>query len=80
MHSLPKEWAEALSKEFKQAKIIGIVKSGGFSSTFSPFQHLNEETKIRIKNKQNKLFIFLIYINASVKIFIKKILHKKTKI
>ena len=64
----------------KKNKIIGIVKSGGFSSTFSPFQHLNEETKIRIKNKQNKLFIFLIYINASVKIFIKKILPKKTKI
>jgi len=64
----------------KKNKIIGIVKSGGFSSTFSPFQHLNEETKIRIKNKQNKLFIFLIYINASIKIFIKKILPKKTKI
>ena len=26
--SLPKEWAEALSKEFKQAQIIGMIKEG----------------------------------------------------
>ena len=67
-------------KNTRENKIIGIVKSGGFSSTFSPLEHLNEETLIRIKNKQNILFIFLIYINASIKIFIKKILPKKTKI
>jgi len=57
----------------KKNKIIGIVKKGGFSSTFSPIEHLNEETKIRFKNQQNLLFIGLIYINALFKIFIKKI-------
>jgi len=60
-------------KYTKKNKIIGIVKSGGFSSSFSPIEHLNEETKIRIKNQQNVLFIFLIYINALIKILIKKI-------
>lgn len=62
-------------------EIIGEVKSGGFSSTLSPIQHLNEETKIRFKNNQNILIITLIYLNALVKIFTKflgKILFKKT--
>ena len=60
-------------KNTNKNKIIGIVKKGGFSSTFSPMEHLNEETKIRINNKQNILFIFLIYINALIKIFLKRI-------
>ena len=51
--------------------IIGEVKSGGFSSTISPMGHLLEETKIRLKNRQNFLIIFLIYINALIKILIK---------
>ena len=67
-------------KSTNKNKIIGIVKSGGFSSTFSSIEHLNEETKIRINNKQNILFISLIYINTLIKIFIKKFLSKKTKI
>ena len=50
-----------------------------FHLHFFSFQHLNEETKIRIKNKQNKLFIFLIYINTSIKIFIKKFYLKKQR-
>ena len=54
-------------------KIIGIVQRGGFSSTLSPMEHLKEETKIRVKNKQNLIFILLIYINSLLKIFIKKI-------
>lgn len=64
----------------KKNKIIGIVKKGGFSSTFSPIDHLNEETKIRFKNQQNLLFIGIIYINALFKIFIKKFLPKKAKV
>jgi glycosyltransferase involved in cell wall biosynthesis len=56
-------------------EITGEVKSGGFSSTLSPIQHLNEETRIRFKNNQNIFLIFFIYINALIKILIKKILR-----
>ena len=59
----------------KKNKIIGEVKSGGFSSTLTPLQHLNEETKIRVKNNQNILFIILIYVNTMIKIFIKKLIN-----
>jgi len=48
-------------------KIIGVVKSGGFSSKFSYFQHLKEETMIRIYNKQNFLIILIIFLNAYIK-------------
>ena len=48
-------------------KIFGEVKSGGFSSTLSSFEHLNEETKIRLKNKQNILLIAIIYVNTLFK-------------
>ena len=58
-------------------KIIGEVQSGGFSSTLTPIEHLKEETKIRLKNRQNILLIALIYSNALVKIFLKR-LFKKT--
>lgn len=54
-------------------KLVGIVQKGGFSSTLSPLEHLNEETRIRIKNKQNLLFLLLIYLNSIIKIIIKKI-------
>ena len=63
-------------KSTKRNKIIGVVKKGGFSSTLSPFEHLNEELKIRLKNKQNYFFLFLIFINSFVKILIKKIFTK----
>ena len=56
-----------------KSKIIGEVKSGGFSSTLTPLQHLNEETKIRIKNNQNIIFVSLIYVNTILKIFLKKV-------
>jgi len=47
--------------------VIGIMKSGGYSSKFSFFQHLLEETKIRYDNGQNIIFIFLIFLNAILK-------------
>ena len=53
-------------------RLIGEMKGGGYSSKFSFFDHLNEESKIRFKNKQNKFYILLIYINACIKFFIKK--------
>ena len=48
-------------------KIIGEVASGGFSSKFSFIDHLHEETKIRLKNKQNIILIIFIYINSVLK-------------
>ena len=64
---------DILIKSTPKNKIIGEVKSGGFSSTFTPLQHLNEETKIRIKNNQNYILIIIIYLNTLFKIFFKKL-------
>jgi glycosyltransferase involved in cell wall biosynthesis len=47
--------------------LIGIMKSGGYSSKFSFLQHILEETKIRYDNGQNFIFIFLIFLNAIIK-------------
>ena len=58
-------------KSTPKNKIIGIVQKGGFSSTLSPMQHIIEETKIRIKNKQNLIIVFLIFFNATIKSFFK---------
>ena len=64
---------DILVKSTPKNKIIGEVQSGGFSSTFSPLQHLNEETRIRTKNNQNLILICIIYLNTLVKIFFKKL-------
>ena len=53
--------------------LIGVVESGGFSSKLSFFDHLFEETKIRLNNKQNILLVFLIFVNAVMKWILKKI-------
>tara|TARA_B100001059_G_C17789007_1_gene558970 strand:- start:269 stop:1036 length:768 start_codon:yes stop_codon:yes gene_type:complete len=54
-------------------KIIGIMRSGGYSSKISFLQHLLEETNIRYNNGQNIFFVFLIFCNAIFKFFLKKI-------
>tara|TARA_B110001450_G_C17637064_1_gene487640 strand:+ start:924 stop:1718 length:795 start_codon:yes stop_codon:yes gene_type:complete len=51
----------------KKNQLIGIVKSGGYSSKVSFFDHLLEETKIRIANNQNYLFVIIIFFNAIIK-------------
>jgi len=56
----------------KSDEIVGEVQSGGYSSKVSFFEHLKEETSIRIKNRQNIFLIFFIFINAIIKRFIKK--------
>ena len=56
----------------KKNKLVGIVQKGGFSSTLSPLEHLNEETKIRYLNEQSLILIVLIYFNALIKILVKK--------
>ena len=46
----------------KKNELIGIFKSGtSYSSKFSFYDHLKEETIIRLDNKQNIFFVFLIY-------------------
>ena len=57
----------------KKNILIGEVQKGGFSSRISFFDHLIEETKIRIDNKQNFLIIMLIFLNAVLKFFLKKL-------
>ena len=57
----------------KKNELVGEVSSGGFSSQISLLDHLFEETKIRIKNKQNLFFIIIIFFNALLKHFIKKL-------
>ena len=51
----------------KKNQIIGEVASGGFSSTFNILERIKEEVNIRLKNKQNKLWIAIIYLNTIIK-------------
>jgi len=60
-----------LGKSTKKNELIGTVAAGGFSSKISFFNHLKEEIQIRKDNKQNKFFLFLIFINALIKNFLK---------
>ena len=57
----------------KKKDLIGNVASGGFSSKISFFEHLIEETKIRLKNKQNLLLIVIIFTNAIFKRLVKNL-------
>ena len=66
------------SKKFRggfteKSDVVGEVASGGFSSKLSFFEHLIEETKIRIDNNQNKILIIIIFINALIKNFFKRL-------
>lgn len=60
----------------KKEELIGIVASGGFSSQYGFWNRVKEEKQIRIDNKQNLIFIYIIYLNAIFKNFIKKLLQK----
>jgi len=46
---------------------IGNVASGGYSSKISFLEHLIEESKIRLHNKQNIFMVLLIFINSLIK-------------
>ena len=66
------------SKKYKGSStskydIIGEVASGGYSSKISFMDHLWEETKIRINNKQSKIVISIIFLNALIKRFFKNL-------
>ena len=51
----------------KKNQLVGVVQSGGFSCKFTFFQHLIEEVKIRLDNKQNKFLVIITIINALIK-------------
>ena len=51
----------------KKDEIFGIFRSGGFSSRVDPLMHLLETTKIRLKNKQNKFIILILFILKYIK-------------
>jgi len=54
-------------------QLIGEVSAGGFSSKLSFYQHLIEETSIRLDNNQNIFFVAIIFINSIIKNFLKKL-------
>ena len=55
----------------KKNDLIGNIASGGFSSKIGFFEHLFEETKIRIHNRQNFIIVILIFLNSVLKFFFK---------
>ena len=58
----------------KKKDLVGQVTSGGFSSKIGFFEHLIEETKIRLSNNQNLFLVIIIFFNAVIKNFLKKII------
>ena len=54
----------------KKSQVISVFKPGGFSSKYSFFEHVTEETLIRMNNKQNKFIVLLIF-------FLRCLLHYK---
>lgn len=54
-----------------QNDVISIFESGGFSSKYSFFEHVIEETLIRINNKQNKIVVLTIFFLRIIKSFSK---------
>ena len=57
----------------KKQELIGIVKPGGFSSKYGFINHITEEARIRINNKQNFLLVSAIFFNAIIKKIINEI-------
>ena len=51
----------------KKNELIGVMKSGGYSSKISFINHLKEEIKIRYHNGQNLFFLSLIFFNSIIK-------------
>tara|TARA_A100000164_G_C21918759_1_gene779560 strand:+ start:229 stop:966 length:738 start_codon:yes stop_codon:yes gene_type:complete len=45
----------------KKNELVSIFEPGGYSSKLSFFEHVVEETLIRINNKQSKLLVLLIF-------------------
>ncbi len=55
----------------KRNEIIGNFELGGYSQQITLIEHILEETKIRLQNKQNTIIVFLIFILRIIKNFYK---------
>ena len=51
----------------KKEEIFGEFRSGGISSKLSYLEYLNENTKIRIDNGQNIIFVYIIFLIRFIK-------------
>ena len=51
------------------------MQAGGFSSKYGFWKKLKEETQIRLDNKQNIIFILIIFINVLIKKGFKRLLN-----
>jgi len=63
----------------KKNEVIGNFELGGYSQQITLLEHIIEETKIRLKNKQNIFIVFLIFILRIIKNFYKLNLIKYLK-
>ena len=55
----------------KKHELISVFQPGGFSSKYGVYNHIWEETKIRIKNKQNFLLVSTIFLLRIIRNFYK---------
>ena len=51
----------------KKNEIIGKFKKGGFSSKIKYLDHLQDLNRIRLNNKQNKFFVYFIFLIKIIK-------------
>ena len=55
----------------KKSELISNFSLGGFSSKYSFFEHVKEETFIRLNNGQNKIVVITIFLLRCLKNFYK---------
>ena len=55
----------------KKDQLIANFDSGGYSSRLSLFEHMIEETNIRINNKQNKIIVLAMFVLKFLKHYFK---------
>ena len=55
----------------KKDELISTFDLGGYSSKLSLFEHMLEETNIRINNGQNKLLVLFIFVLKFLDIFLR---------
>jgi hypothetical protein len=53
----------------KKEEVLGKFQSGGFSSRLNFIDSLKDLNKIRIDNKQNKFYVYLIFFIKIIKNF-----------
>ena len=54
-------------KSSKKDEIFGKFESGGFSSKVNYIDHLKDLNQIRIKNNQNMIFVYLLFVLKIIK-------------